>query len=403
MAEIPQKLGKYEIRGELGRGAMGIVYDGWDPMIARRVALKTVRKDQLDLSMAEELLSRFQREAQAAGRLSHPNVVAVYEYGEDADGTAYIAMEYVEGRELKDYFDQHENFPLPEVVRIMGEILDALGHAHENGIVHRDVKPANIFLLKDGRVKFCDFGIARIESSNLTQVGSVLGSPAYMSPEQFMGQRVDGRSDLFSAGVMLYQFLTGEKPFLGQLTTIMHKVLKEEPIPPSELNFQVTPAFDAVVRKSMAKRPDDRYQNAGEFAAALRAALSGQAVNLAEKLAQGQEDANHEATILLRPKATAPRSAPATAPGSADATMRLERPPRIPASPQPEERRRGIPVWAVAAGFAVLIAIGGGLFLWQGKGGMTSSTAATNQKGSESAAIVQRMVQKNMMGLQPGR
>jgi serine/threonine-protein kinase len=327
----------------------------------------------------------------------------VYEYGEDADGTAYIAMEYVEGRELKDYFDQHENFPLPEVVRIMGEILDALGHAHENGIVHRDVKPANIFLLKDGRVKFCDFGIARIESSNLTQVGSVLGSPAYMSPEQFMGQRVDGRSDLFSAGVMLYQFLTGEKPFLGQLTTIMHKVLKEEPIPPSELNFQVTPAFDAVVRKSMAKRPDDRYQNAGEFAAALRAALSGQAVNLAEKLAQGQEDANHEATILLRPKATAPRSAPATAPGSADATMRLERPPRIPASPQPEERRRGIPVWAVAAGFAVLIAIGGGLFLWQGKGGMTSSTAATNQKGSESAAIVQRMVQKNMMGLQPGR
>lgn len=390
MAEIPTKLGKYEIRGELGRGAMGVVYDGWDPMIARRVALKTVRKDQLDLSMVDELLSRFQREAQAAGRLSHPNVVSVYEYGEDADGTAYIAMEYVEGRELKDYFDHHEKFPLPEIVRIMGELLDALGHAHANGIVHRDVKPANIFLLKDGRVKFCDFGIARIESSNLTQVGSVLGSPAYMSPEQFMGQRVDGRSDLFSAGVMLYQFLTGEKPFLGQLTTIMHKVLKEEPIPPSELNFQVTPAFDAVVRKAMAKRADDRYQTAGEFAEALRAALVGQDVNLAVKQARGAEDANHEATILLRPKPT-PVS-------SVDATQRLERPVRRVEPPESQEPRRGVPVWAVAAGFAALIAIGGGLYLWQGKGG-----AGAAQKNSESAAIVQRMMLKNMMGLEPKR
>lgn len=273
MADIPQKLGKYEIRRELGRGAMGIVYEGWDPMIARRVALKTVRREQLERNEAEEILSRFQREAQAAGRLNHPNVVAVYDFGEDADGTAYIAMEYVDGKELKDYFDKQERFSLEETVRLMSELLGALGHAHEHGIVHRDIKPANIFILANGQAKVGDFGIARIESSNLTQAGSVLGTPAYMSPEQFMGQRIDGRSDLFSAGVILYQFLSGEKPFAGQLTTIMHKVLKEEPIAPSELNVQVPPAFDAVVKKAMAKRPDDRYQNAREFIDALQKAL----------------------------------------------------------------------------------------------------------------------------------
>ena len=273
MADIPQKLGKYEIRRELGRGAMGIVYEAWDPMIARHVALKTVRREQLERSEAEEILSRFQREAQAAGRLNHPNVVAVYDFGEDADGTAFIAMEYVEGKELKDYFDSQERFSLEEIVRLMRELLGALGHAHSHGIVHRDIKPANIFILKNGQAKVGDFGIARIESSNLTQAGSVLGTPAYMSPEQFMGQRVDGRSDLFSAGVILYQFLSGEKPFAGQLTTIMHKVLKEDPIAPSELNVQIPLVFDAVVRKAMAKRPDERFQTAQEFIDALQAAL----------------------------------------------------------------------------------------------------------------------------------
>ena len=274
MAEIPQHLGKYEIRGELGRGAMGVVYDGWDPSIGRRVALKTVRRDQLEGGEAEELLSRFKREAQAAGRLSHPGVVAVYEYGEDA-GTAFIAMEFVEGRELKDLFDKDERLPIGETVRIMTQLLEAIGHAHVNGIVHRDIKPANVFLLKDGRVKVGDFGIARLESSNLTQAGSVLGTPSYMSPEQFMGQTVDGRSDLFSAGVILYQFLTGEKPFVGSVTTIMHKVLKEEPLAPSELNFQVPRAFDGLMKKALAKRPDERFQTAQEFSAALQAAAAG--------------------------------------------------------------------------------------------------------------------------------
>ena len=264
----PKKLGKYEIRGELGQGAMGIVYEGFDPMIGRRVALKTVRREQLDRAEVEEILARFKREAQAAGRLNHPNVVQIYEYGED-EGTAFIAMEFVEGRELRDHFDASERFPMAEIVRIMGQLLEALDYSHKNGVVHRDIKPANIILLKDGTVKVADFGIARIESSNLTQAGSVLGTPSYMSPEQFMGQTVDGRSDLFSAGVILYQFLTGEKPFTGALTTIMHKVLKEDPAAPSELNVQVPRPFDALIRKALAKRPDERFQSGREFAGAL--------------------------------------------------------------------------------------------------------------------------------------
>ncbi|MBL8487956.1 MAG: serine/threonine protein kinase, partial [Rhodocyclaceae bacterium] len=269
----PSKLGKYEIRRELGSGAMGIVYEGWDPAIGRRVAIKTVKREQLDRAEVEEVLARFRREAQAAGRLSHPNIVPIYEFGEDG-GTSFIAMEFIEGRELKDHFDDEERFPLPRVVAIMEQLLAALDHAHKNGVVHRDIKPANIILLAEGTVKVADFGIARIESSNLTQAGAVLGTPSYMSPEQFMGQTVDGRSDLYSAGVILYQFLTGEKPFTGALTTIMHKVLNEEPPAPSILNVQVPRPFDALVKKAMAKRPDERFQSGREFAAALAAAAN---------------------------------------------------------------------------------------------------------------------------------
>ena len=314
---LPQKLGKYEIRSELGRGAMGVVYEGWDPGICRRVAIKTVKRDQLDRAEVGEVLARFQREAQAAGRLTHPNIVAIYEFGEEPDaagggaGTAFIAMEFVNGRELKDYFDKDERFPLPEMSRIMTELLAALGHAHKNGIVHRDIKPANIILLADGTVKVADFGIARIESSTLTQAGTVLGTPSYMSPEQFMGQTVDGRSDLFSAGVILYQFLTGDKPFTGTVTTIMHKVLKEEPAAPSELNVQVPRAFDALMRKALAKRPEERFQTAQEFAAALAFALKPAAAD-ATFIAGG--DATHAGdATLVTPAVAAPAAAAAAA------------------------------------------------------------------------------------------
>ena len=360
------KLGKYEIRGELGQGAMGIVYDGFDPMIGRRVALKTVRRDQLERAEAEEILARFKREAQAAGRLNHPNIVSIYEYGED-NGTAFIAMEFVEGRELKDYFDGSERFPMAEIVRIMGQLLEALDFSHKNGVVHRDIKPANIILLKDGTVKVADFGIARVESSNLTQAGSVLGTPSYMSPEQFMGQTVDGRSDLFSAGVILYQFLTGEKPFTGALTTIMHKVLKEQPAAPSELNVQVPRPFDALIGKALAKRPDERFQNGREFAIALKMAAAGQAL-------PGDSDAtlvnNGDATLvndaeqtLAMPRPAAPAPTPAPKPASTPAAAK-------PASPAL--------AWALAGGIAV-VGLGAAAYVYLGKGAAPAPGAATAQ------------------------
>ena len=273
-------LGRYEIRGVLGSGAMALVLDGWDPVIGRRAAIKTIRRDQLETAEADEVVERFKREAQAAGRLNHPNIVSVYEYGED-QGIAYIAMEFIKGRELKDYFDKNERFPIADVVRLMTQILGALEAAHKNGVIHRDIKPGNIYVLEDGSAKVTDFGIARVESSNLTQVGIVLGTPPYMSPEQFMGQTLDGRSDLFSAGTIFYQFLTGEKPFGGnQAATIMHKVLEVDPPAPSLLNVQVPKAFDGVLRKALAKRPDDRYSTAREFADAINAAASGRSVDI---------------------------------------------------------------------------------------------------------------------------
>ncbi len=344
MAEM-SRIGKYEIRGELGRGAMGVVYEGFDPLIKRIVALKTIRADQLAGEQAETMIARFRREAQAAGRLSHPNIVSIYEIGED-EGVWYIAMEFVRGRELKNYFEANERFTTADIVRVMTKILDALGYSHRLGVIHRDIKPANVILLEDGGVKVADFGIAHIESSNMTQVGTVLGTPSYMSPEQIMGLPVDGRSDLFSAGVILYQFLTGERPFSGSATATMHKVLEEDPLPPSRFNVQVPGAMDAVVRKALAKRPDERFQTADEFAAALRGATE-------------RRDVAAEATLLAKaepPQVAAP-IAPPVAPPEAKATVATGDGAAEVALPQ----KSRMPMMAIAAAVAV-IAVGAGLW-----------------------------------------
>ncbi len=290
-----QKLGKYQILGELGRGAMGVVYRGFDPLIEREVAIKTLRADLLEGNEKSTLLARFKHEAQAAGRLNHPGIVQVYDYGEEND-RVFIAMELIQGKELKEFIAEEARFDLPGIVRLMEELLDALAFAHSKGVVHRDIKPSNIVVLKDGRIKVTDFGIARLESSTLTQAGNVLGTPSYMSPEQFMAQRVDGRSDLFSSGVLLYELLTGEKPFIGNsFATIMHKVLRETPIPPSELNITLPAVFDAVVAKALAKRPDDRFQDARAFSLALKAALAGKPM---------PADTASDATVMVSPAAT---------------------------------------------------------------------------------------------------
>ncbi len=273
---IPNEIaGKYELRGTLGSGAMGTVYDCMDRNIERRVAIKVVKLPPAGDPEGEEAHGRFRREAQAAGRLTHPNIVGVYDYGENAE-TAWIVMELVEGRSLKDRLDRKERFPVPEIVRIMDQVCAALAYSHGRGVVHRDIKPGNIMLGDDGAgggtVKMADFGIARLENSSMTQVGTVMGTPSYMAPEQLRGETVDARADIWAAGVMLYQLLTGEKPFEGGFSAVMHKALHTEPSPPSQLSVTAPRAFDAVIARALAKRPEDRFATAAAFAEAIRAA-----------------------------------------------------------------------------------------------------------------------------------
>jgi serine/threonine-protein kinase len=266
-------LGKYRIEGILGRGGMGVVYKGFDPNIERVVAVKTVRMGALEGEEADEVLQRFKREAQAVGRLAHPNIVSVYEYGEHG-GKPYIAMEFVEGRELAELLESGKRFDLPEAVVLMEQVFSALAYCHAHGVVHRDLKPANILMLDDGKPKLTDFGIARIESSTLTRTGAVMGTPDYMSPEQLTGQGTDARSDLFSAAVILYELITGERPFPGKtFAGIMNRVMRGEFDRPSEVNVHVCASWDRLLARGLATRPDDRFQTAENFLEGLRLAV----------------------------------------------------------------------------------------------------------------------------------
>ena len=273
-------LGRYNIERVLGKGAMGVVYEGVDPRLGRRVAIKTILKSHLDEDTAKDYSMRFVREAQAVARLNHPNIVQVYDFGEESD-IAYLVMEFIRGKELKNFFDANERFDIKEAVRIMCELCDALDFAHQAGIVHRDIKPANVMLDHQARTKLTDFGVARVTDSDKTsvertQAGTMVGTPAYMSPEQITGGNIDRRTDVFSAGIILYQFLTGEKPFTGSgAWTIAKKIIQEEPALPSSLNNAVTPLFDAVVNRALAKNPDQRYQSARDLGVALKRALEG--------------------------------------------------------------------------------------------------------------------------------
>ena len=264
-----EKLGRYEILSELGQGAMGVVYKAIDPLIERTVAIKTIK---LDLSKDElaNFEERFYREAKSAGRLNHPNIVTIYDVGK-SDNSAYMAMEFLEGQLLRALLDIHTALSIDQIVDIAAQVADGLAYAHENGVVHRDIKPANIMLVRDGVAKIMDFGIAQMPSGARTLAGTVMGSPMYMAPEQVIGKLVDGRSDLFALGVMLYEMLTGESPFHGDnINTIMYRILNETPIPPKTLAPRIPDAFNYIIAKALAKEPDARYQNAKELANDLR-------------------------------------------------------------------------------------------------------------------------------------
>lgn len=268
----PEKIGKYEIQDVLGKGAMGVVYKAYDPTIARGVAIKVIARSSLGETDLKHVIERFRHEAQAVGRLVHPRIVQIYDYGED-DEIAYIVMELVNGKTLHQHLSQELRYEIHEVGEIIRQVLDGIGYAHSEKVVHRDIKLSNIMINSDGRIKISDFGIARIDSSSLTQVGDVLGTPYCMAPEQFLGLEVNELADLYSIGVIAYELLTGTKPFVGNAAGVMQQVLNNRPVDPSRLNPKLSPLMDGVLQKALAKKREDRFQSAREFSEAFRGAI----------------------------------------------------------------------------------------------------------------------------------
>src|SRR3989440_1810370 len=296
-----EKLGRYRIVAELGRGAMGAVYRAVDPLIEREVAIKTLL-DDLPAEILNEVRERFLREARSAGRLNHPNIVTIFDVGEDR-AVAYIAMELLEGRSLQQIMRNQPRTPFAIAADIAAQVADALDHAQQYRIVHRDIKPANVMVAASGRCKLTDFGIAYVPTSSMTQTGAALGSPKYMSPEQVAGVPVDGRADLFSLGVVLYEMLTGRNPFLREGDTtpvqVMHRISIEPHRPLRDLDATIPAAFDRIVGRALAEKPQDRYARAAEMADDLRKAAReatgvGHAYDKTQKV-----DTSHEKTVKV--------------------------------------------------------------------------------------------------------
>jgi serine/threonine-protein kinase len=259
----PEKIGKYQILERIGRGGMGYVYRAHDPILKRDVAIKTMLRG---LSEDEELRTRFLREAQSAGGLRHPNIVTIYDLGEDEQNVPYIAMEFLTGTDLENIIKNHIELSLQKKLDIIMQTCSGLGYAHANGIVHRDIKAANIRLLDNGEVKIMDFGIAKMSSSHMTRTGMIMGTPHYMAPEQIRGEKVDGRADIFSLAVLLYELLVYRKPFPGDNpTTVLFKIIHEDPEPLVDSSFTPPEGLEEVVGRGMGKKSTDRYQTCEEF------------------------------------------------------------------------------------------------------------------------------------------
>lgn len=331
----PIRLSRYQILREIGRGTMGIVYEAFDPNLERTVALKTVHL-QTDNAQNREFEERFQREAKSAGRINHPNIVTIHDAGKEGD-TAFIAMEFLEGRSLREIIDSGVRPTLEETLSFAAQIAEGLDYAHKSGIIHRDIKPANIVVTGNGRVKITDFGIAQLPSGDLTQTGTLLGTPKYMSPEQLRGERLDGRSDIFSLGIILYELLTGQPPFNGDsLATIMYKILHEPPEDPLARNPQCPTGLCLILARCLAKDKELRYKEAGEIVQDLR------------NYEQLSDNGLRAATFrqVSRPQ------------GNLDSTLIIEKPAEIHAGTA--KRRR----WPWIAAAAALVLTGLALAFW---------------------------------------
>ena len=270
-----QQVGRYQIVSELGRGAMGIVYKAQDPAIGRTIAIKSIRlQDLTDETERARLRERLFREAQSAGILSHPNIVTIYDIAEE-NGMAYIFMEFVNGPPLEKMLKVDQTPDKETLLSIFRQTAAALDYAHKKGIVHRDIKPANIMIHEDGTAKITDFGVAKIMSQQMTLAGTMMGTPSYMSPEQVQSTAITGAADQFSLAVIAYEVLTGEKPFAAEyLPTLLYKIVREDPLPPQRLNNTLSPQVETVLRKALAKLPEDRFENCTEFINALATACN---------------------------------------------------------------------------------------------------------------------------------
>ncbi|HWF91560.1 MAG TPA: serine/threonine-protein kinase [Terriglobales bacterium] len=345
------RVGRYEILAEIGRGAMGIVYQARDPRIDRTVALKTISLSGQDLEEEKEYRERFVLEAQAVGRLSHPGIITIFDAGEDPEThEPFIAMEYVQGQSLHSMLGhRQEKMTLEASLQIAQEIAEALDYAHEQGVVHRDIKPANILITPEGHAKIADFGIAKLNQAQTTLPGEVLGSPAYMAPEQLRGDGVDPRSDLFSAGVILYNMLTGFRPFQGDsATTICYKVVNRKPIFVSAFDASFPPELDRIVSKAIAKNPEERFQSGREMAEAIAELRGRQAGKLnSDFLREVIEE--HNLIPVFGQLSVAPDNAGRTA------------------GPTSKKLLEEKPLWAATAAIFLLVLAASAAILWRGK------------------------------------
>jgi eukaryotic-like serine/threonine-protein kinase len=356
--------GRYELDGIVGRGGMAEVYRARDIRLDRVVAVKTLRED---LARDATFQARFRREAQSAASLNHPSIIAVYDTGEDTSGpepVPYIVMEYVDGRTVRDLLRDDRRLLPERALEITDGVLRALDYSHRNGIVHRDIKPANVMITRSGEIKVMDFGIARAVSdaqATMTQTAQVIGTAQYLSPEQARGERVDSRSDLYSAGCLMYELLTGRPPFSGDSpVAIAYQHVTENPVPPSRLDPEIPPWADAIVMKAMAKNPADRYQSAGEMRSDIQRGLSGMPVAAPPSGAYSRTQRMSPVTMMAGPGGPGPTSAiPAYQYGP---------PPGDDYDDQPPRRRWP---WVLLAVLIVLGAVGGVAYALLGSGGQT--------------------------------